>query len=91
VYILNGLSMLNTMLLSEKPAASRDSLSRDIRAKAREAKEEDLVFLVLDQKIARCIVTHKPERVEAEDEGQIARQKQRERRIKRREGVGGMT
>lgn len=46
------------MLSSEKLAASRDSLSHDIRAKAREAEEEDLVFLVLDQKIARCIVTH---------------------------------
>ena len=84
--------MPNTMLLSEKLAASRDSLSRDIRAKAREAEEEDWVFLVLYQKIARCIVTHEPERVEAEDEGQIAKQKrQREQRIERREGGGGMT
>jgi hypothetical protein len=50
------------------------------------------VFLVLDQKIARCIVTHEPERVEAEDKGQNARQKQqREQRIERREGGAGMT
>ena len=86
VYTLNGLSMPNIMLSSEKLAASRDSLSCNIRAKAQEAEEENLVFLVLDQKIARCIVTHEPEWVEAEDEGQIARQKQqREWRIKRRE------
>ena len=84
--------MPNIMLSSEKLAASRDRLHRDIRAKAREAEEEDLVFLVLDQKIARCIVTHEPERVEAEDKGQNARQKQqREQRIERREGGAGMT
>jgi hypothetical protein len=50
-------------------------------------EKEDLVFLVLYQKIPRCIVTHEPERVEAEDEGQIAGQKrQREQWIERREG-----
>ena len=83
--------MPNTMLSSEKLAASRDRLSCNIRGKAWET-EEDSVFLVPYQKIARCIVTHVPERVEAEDEGQTTRQKQqREQRIERREGGGGMT